>query len=146
MLGQVVPITIPTPGRGPVPEVSPPIPLSLTTVRGYCRPFGATARDGGVNFAVFSRHAHSVPLVLFREGQPEPLAEIPLDPTINKTGDIWHILVHGLPEDVLYGYRMNGPFSPRQGHRFNPKAILLDPYARAVTGGHPWGTRPHTNG
>jgi glycogen operon protein len=146
MLSHVVPLTIPAPGGSPVPVAAPPAPLILTTVRGYCRPFGATAREGGINFAVFSRHAHSVHLVLFREGEAEPLAEVPLDPTINKTGDIWHILVRGLPSDVLYGYRVNGPFSPRQGHRFNPKAVLLDPYARAVTGGHPWGARPETNG
>ena len=46
-----------------------------------------------------------------------------------------------LPPGVLYGYRVHGPFAPRTGHRFNPRAILLDPYARALSGGHPWGAR-----
>src|SRR6266446_5000026 len=55
------------------------------TTRGHCRPFGATPMPGGVNFAVFSRHAHSVYLVLFQPGHEEPIAEIALDPTIHKT-------------------------------------------------------------
>src|SRR5438046_2522746 len=71
--------------------------------RGHCRPFGATFLPGGVNFAVFSRHAERVHLVLFEEGQEEPLTEIALDPTINKTGDVWHILLADLPSDLLYG-------------------------------------------
>jgi glycogen operon protein len=112
---------------------------ALTVARGCCLPFGATPRSGGVNFAIFSRHARNVTLVLFREGQTQPLAEIPLDPVINKTGDVWHILVKGLPAEVLYGYRMDGPMLPRAGHRFNPQAVLIDPYARALSGGHPWG-------
>jgi pullulanase/glycogen debranching enzyme len=65
-----------------------------------------------VNFAVFSRHAQAVSLVLFKEGQEEPLIEIPLDPTCNRTGDVWHVFVHGLPADILYGYRVQGPWAP----------------------------------
>ena len=93
----------------------------------------------GVNFAVFSRHAHRVYLVLFKEGVEEPLAEIPLDPTLNKTGDVWHVFVYDLEPDILYGYRVDGVFAPKAGHRFDPKAIVLDPYARAISGGHRWG-------
>src|SRR5215813_3440539 len=100
---------------------------TFTTSRGHCRPFGATPQPGGVNFAVFSRHAHHVHLVLFQEGQEEPLAEIALDPTTNKTGDVWHVFVAGLPADVQYGYRVFGPFAPRIGHRFDSRAIVLDP-------------------
>jgi glycogen operon protein len=111
---------------------------AFATARGICRPFGATARGTGVNFAVFSRHADSVHLVLFKEGQEDPLIEIPLDPAINKTGDVWHIFVYGLTPDILYGYRVQGPFAPKAGHRFDPKAIVLDPYARAISGGHQW--------
>src|SRR5271166_5761765 len=72
---------------------------TFLTSRGHCRPFGATPRPGGVNFALFSRHAQSVYLVLFKEGQEEPLSEITLNPTVNKTGDVWHVFVHGLPTD-----------------------------------------------
>src|SRR6516162_3593676 len=120
------PLTVPI--TAPDAKAAPRAPFP--TARGHCRPFGATPLAGGVNFAVFSRHAQVVHLVLFKEGQEEPIAEIPLDPVVNKTGDIWHILVHGLPSDVLYGYRVQGPLAPRAGHRFNPKAIVLDPYAR----------------
>ena len=109
------------------------------TDRGHCRPFGATPRPGGVNFAVFSRHAQNVHLVLFKEGHEEPIAEIPLDPTLNKTGDVWHIFVHDLTPDLLYGYRVAGPFAPKARHRFDAKAIVLDPYVLAISGGQRWG-------
>jgi glycogen operon protein len=112
--------------------------VALRTSRGVCRPFGATPVSGGINFAVFSRHAHAVVLMLFREGQEEPFAEIALDPQEHRTGDVWHILVANVPPDTLYGYRVDGPFVPKKGHHFNSKAILFDPYARALSGGHPW--------
>ena len=114
-------------------------PVKYATQRGFCRPFGATPFPGGVNFAIFSRNATAVSLVLFKEGVEEPLGEIPLDPTQNKTGDVWHIFVLNLPPDTLYGYRLNGAFAPKAGHRFSNKAIVLDPYARAISGGHRWG-------
>jgi isoamylase len=113
--------------------------FTITTSRGKCRPFGATVCSGGVNFALFSRHAQAVTLLLFREGREEPLAEVPLDPALNHTGDVWHVFVSGLPLDILYAYRVVGPFSPREGHRFHPRALLLDPYARAFSDGHEWG-------
>jgi glycogen operon protein len=151
MLGQVVPLAIPLPGRAPVAEASAvsggshePVRRALPIARGYCRPLGATPLGSGVNFAIFSRHATALHLVLFREGQEEPLAEIALDPAVNRTGNIWHVFVGELPPDVLYGYRVNGPFNPRAGQRFNPRAILVDPYARALSGGQPWGAPPET--
>jgi isoamylase len=121
------------------------VQTAFATVRGHCRPFGATPGPGGVNFAVFSRHAQRVDLVLFQEGREKPLAEIPLDPTHNRTGDVWHIFVHGLPADILYGYRVHGPWLPKAGHRYDPQSILLDPYARSVSGGQRWGAQdlPH---
>lgn len=117
----------------------PAVELLLRTARGRPGPFGATARQGGVNFAVFSRHARSVHLVLFQEGYEEPCAEIPLDPVINKTGDVWHILVFGLPDELLYGYRVDGGFHPRTGQRFDASVVVLDPYAKALSGGCLWG-------
>jgi isoamylase len=120
------------------------------TSRGQCQPLGATVLPDGVNFAVFSRHAQNVHLVLFKEGQEEPIAEIPLDADTNRTGDVWHIFVHGVTTQHLYGYRVHGLFLPRGGHRFNAKAILLDPYARALSGGQVWGVpdvpQGHHNG
>jgi glycogen operon protein len=73
------------------------------------------------------------------EGREEPVIEIELDPRINKTGDVWHIFVHDLPPDLLYGYRVDGVFAPENGHRFNPRTIVLDPYAKAVSGNYRWG-------
>ncbi|MCK4389513.1 MAG: glycogen-debranching protein [Desulfobacterales bacterium] len=103
-------------------------------------PLGATSIPEGVNFAVFSRNATSITLLLFKKGTPKPIAEILLDPKINRTGDIWHILVVGMDTSVRYGYRADGPFDPMgNGHRFNKEKVLLDPCARALEGGEIWG-------
>ncbi len=102
-------------------------------------PRGATLRAGGVQFAVFSRHAVSVTLCLFDHArQAEPSSRIELDPLSNRTGDIWHIHVEGLDEGQLYLYQVDGPYDPERGHRFNPNLYLIDPYARALTGGFAW--------
>src|SRR5262245_14577239 len=134
MIGQVSPTLDAVHIQPILPEAREAPRVAFATSRGHCRPFGATPRPGGVNFAVFSRHAHGVDLVLFKEGQEEPIAEVPLDPTVNRTGDVWHVFVHGLKPDVLYGYRVHGPLNPKAGHRFNPRAVVLDPYAPAVSG------------
>ncbi|MBW1769658.1 MAG: glycogen debranching protein GlgX [Deltaproteobacteria bacterium] len=93
----------------------------------------------GVNFSVFSRHATSLTLVLFEKDRPRSIAEIPFDPEINRTGDIWHILVLDMDPSVRYGYKADGLFDPKgKGHRFKQKKILLDPYAQALEGGETW--------
>ncbi|MBW2172924.1 MAG: glycogen debranching enzyme, partial [Deltaproteobacteria bacterium] len=103
-------------------------------------PLGATVAPEGVSFSIFSRHATSLSLVLFQKANPKPVSEIPLDPDINRTGDIWHIFVVGLDPYLRYGYRADGPHDPTgEGHWFNRKHILLDPYARALEGGEVWG-------
>ncbi|NVL89779.1 MAG: glycogen debranching protein GlgX [Desulfobacterales bacterium] len=103
-------------------------------------PLGASITPDGVNFSVFSRNAESVTLVLFEKASPKAIAEIPLDPDINRTGDIWHIHLIGANRSLRYAYRAAGPFDPKgKGHRFNKKNILLDPYARALEGGETWG-------
>lgn len=105
-------------------SVSPGLPL----------PLGAHITPQGVQFAIFSRHATSVILVLFEtDEETSPYIEIPFDPEKNKTGDIWHILVRGIGEGQLYGYRIDGPYDPKNGHRFNKHKLLIDPYARALT-------------
>jgi isoamylase len=131
--------------RHPAATGSHGVRTEFTTSRGQCKPLGATALADGVNFAIFSRHAQNVHLVLFKEGQEEPIAEFPLDPDMNRTGDVWHICVHGVTTQHLYGYRVQGLFLPRGGHRFNAKTIVLDPYARALSGGQNWGVTdvPH---
>jgi isoamylase len=141
MLGQVTVSSLLEQESGqsfPATRLVPPMPR-FSTRRGSCRPFGATLQADGVNFAVFARHAHAVSLVLFREGREEPVAELALDPVLHKTGDVWHVFVHGLSSDYLYGYRVEGPNTPKSGHRFNSSVVVLDPYARAISGNSRWG-------
>lgn len=111
----------------------------FTTLSGHPLPLGSSVSNSGINFAVFSRHALQVSLVLFEDN--EKINEIILDPHRNRTGDIWHIHLQGnVSATMSYAYRVagpNGPPSPR--HRFNEKTLLLDPYARGITGGCQWG-------
>ena len=102
-------------------------------------PLGTEVRDQGVNFAVFSRHASNVWLEIYDQPESaEPSQVIGLDPTTNRTGDIWHVWVQDLQPGTLYAYRADGPFSPADGHRFNPHKLLIDPYARALTRPDDW--------
>ena len=112
----------------------------LKTSPGSPLPLGAQPTGSGVNFALFSRHAEKVALVLFKTGVEKKVAEIDLDPVLNRTGDIWHLFIHDFDTALRYGYRLSGPFNPRkEGHWFSPKNILLDPYAKALSGGSDWG-------
>ncbi|MCF6291085.1 MAG: glycogen debranching protein GlgX [Desulfobacterales bacterium] len=116
------------------------------TATGAPLPFGATFTPAGLNFALFSRHAQAVSLVIFSGPHGGRRTEIPLDPKRNKTGDVWHILLCGIEDELYYAYRVHGPHDPHgQGHAFDRKALLLDPYARVLTGGEQWG-RPLDNG
>ena len=94
-------------------------------------PLGATVTPQGVNFALFSRHAQAVHLVLFDDPQGEPTDVIPLQ---SRTRFIWHALVHGARAGQLYGYRVLGVHDPARGLRFNSDKLLIDPYAKALTG------------
>jgi isoamylase len=112
----------------------------FVTSPGTPLPLGAWRRPQGINFALFSRHAQAVSLLLFQSGMGPKLAEIALDGEVNRTGDIWHVLVHDLDPAIRYGFRVAGPYDPHgSGHFFRPDRILLDPYARALTGGTEWG-------
>jgi glycogen operon protein len=96
-------------------------------------PLGARPRGEGVNFAVFSRHATGVRLDLFASAEDAaPTRCIVLDAARNKTGDIWHVWVAGIPPGQLYGFRLAGPYAPHEGHRFNPNKLVVDPYATAI--------------
>jgi isoamylase len=106
-------------------------------------PFGASFVPGGVNFAVFSRHATACTLVLYERGRTKPLIEIPF-PDEFRVGHVFAMVVFGLDsEQMEYGYRMDGPFRPHQGHRFNERQVLLDPYAKAVSGRDVWRQRTY---
>ncbi|XP_042055406.1 isoamylase 1, chloroplastic-like [Salvia splendens] len=118
-----------------VVEKPPPKPRLFKVLPGRPTPFGATLRDGGVNFAVYSRNATLISLCLIRlRDLPEKRVteEIALNPLINKTGDVWHVFVKGDFEDMAYGYRVKGSFSPEDGFYFDSSKILVDPYAKAV--------------
>ena len=102
-------------------------------------PLGATLSVDGVNFSLYSRHATAVTLVLFRADEHDPIAEVPLDIRFNRTGDVWHVFVHGGPPGLEYGYRVDGPMGA--AYHFTPTRTLLNPYARAVSGDEAWGDR-----
>jgi glycogen operon protein len=109
----------------------------LKVSRGHPLPLGACHTPDGVNFVLIARHATAVWLVLSEPCNPEVGAEIPLEPRRFRTGDHWHVRVDGLPEEFCYGYRVDGPKGPM--HRYDPSIILLDPVARALSCGRPWG-------
>lgn len=103
--------------------------------RGWPLPFGATLRDNGVNFAIHSNAASSISLCLFTLSdlqQGQVTEEIPLHPVLNRTGDVWHVYLSDIADGLLYGYRVDGPFAPEGGHRYNPSCVLIDPYAKAI--------------
>jgi glycogen operon protein len=96
-------------------------------------PLGATITDGGTNFCVFSRSGTGVELLLFdREDNARPSRVIRIDPSTNRTYHYWHVFVPGVKQGQIYGYRVEGPFDPAHGMRFDPRKTLLDPYGRAV--------------
>ncbi|MDU8910654.1 glycogen debranching protein GlgX [Aestuariicoccus sp. MJ-SS9] len=104
---------------------------SYAILAGRPAPLGASFQGDGVNFAVFSKHATGVTLCLFDGDGAE--TQIPLP---EWDGDVWHGFVPGLTPGQHYGYRVEGTYAPHEGHRFNPAKLLIDPYAKRLTG-HP---------
>ena len=109
--------------------------MNLTMERGRHTRIGATFDGDGVNFAIFSEHATAVELCLF---SPDGVRETHRMFLPERTGWVWHGRVPGLCAGQLYGYRVHGPFAPEEGHRFNPHKLLLDPYAKRITGHPRW--------
>lgn len=108
----------------------------MELVEGRPWPLGATLESEGVNFALFSEHASRVFLCLFDEDGARELKRIELT---QFNDDIWYGKVLGLGEGSVYGYRVDGPYDPQRGLRFNRNKILLDPYARDIIGEYHWG-------
>jgi pullulanase/glycogen debranching enzyme len=106
-----------------------------TDVRvGVPLPLGTYARGEGVNFALFSRYASRVRLELFAHSEDSMASRvIDLDPECNRTGEVWHVWIEGIRPGQLYAYRVGGPYQPNDGHRFNFKKLLLDPFATAIS-------------
>jgi isoamylase len=101
---------------------------------GVPAPLGTRERAGGINFVLFSRHASHVRLELFDRAEDAQAARvIDLDPARHRTGDLWHVWVAGIKSGQLYGYRVDGPYEPSNGYRFNAKRLLLDPFAAAIS-------------
>ncbi|MGA0557368.1 glycogen debranching protein GlgX [Larkinella sp. VNQ87] len=105
-------------------------PNTIRTRPGVNYPRGAHFDGEGVNFALFSENATAVFLCLYDSANPEQ--EITRIELIERTEMIWHIYVEGLKPGQLYGYRVEGPHEPANGHYFNSSKLLLDPYARAI--------------
>jgi isoamylase len=110
-------------------------PLAYKTTKvidaGESFPLGATATAEGVNFAVYSRNAAAAYLLLFDAARGEPTDVIELT---HRDQFVWHAFVRGVRPGQLYGYKMQGSYAPHSGLRFNEAKLLLDPYAKAVTG------------
>jgi isoamylase len=96
-------------------------------------PLGAHVHADGVNFALFSRHAEGVWLELYATPEDTHPRVIELEPSHHRTGDVWHVWVQGISSGQLYTCRVDGPYDPDRGHRFNRNRALLDPYATAIT-------------
>ncbi len=103
-------------------------------------PFGATLdTGGGVNFSIYSKEATSCTLVLFHHGQNKPFIEIPF-PESFRIGNVYTMMVYGIDiESTEYGYRFDGPYDPQKGLLYDKSKILLDPYAKSVSGRTVWG-------
>ena len=115
-------------------------PAGVTTMtEGRSWPLGAHARDDGVNFVVFSEHASQVDLCLFDESGHIEVARHRLP---GRSGDLWHGFLPGARPGLVYGLRVQGPWRPDRGHRFNPSKLLLDPWAREIVGDFDW-NGPH---
>lgn len=108
---------------------------------GFFRFFGATIIPGGVNFTIQSHGATSCELLLFHREAEEPFAALKF-PDNYKIGFVYSMIVFGLDvEEFEYAYRLDGPCDEKKGLRFDKSKILLDPYARAVTGQSQWGCK-----
>ena len=99
-------------------------------------PLGATWDGMGVNFALFSENATGVELCLY--DRPEDASEAHKIPLREPTDHVWHCFLPDVRPGQLYGYRVHGPYEPEKGHRFNPAQLLIDPYAKAISGRITW--------
>ncbi|GAB2271344.1 Isoamylase 3, chloroplastic [Dionaea muscipula] len=113
---------------------------------GQAFPLGVSKVENGINFSIFSQHAVAVTLCLSLPDRMKAdaldgqMMEFRLDPSVNRTGDIWHICFKDLPRsNVLYGYRVDGPQDWRKGHRFDNDVVLIDPYAKFIEGRRDFG-------
>ena len=108
---------------------------NYAVLEGAPAPLGATLTKDGVNFAVFSQHAQRVTVCLFSKDGRREVARLDLP---ERDGDVWYGFVPGLEVGQMYGLRADGPYAPEIGHRFNYNKLLVDPYAKQLTGHPTW--------
>jgi isoamylase len=119
---------------GAVPAARvPPDAAVAATLPGRPFPLGATPGEhvgvAGTNFAITSSVADGVTLCLFDETGAETQILVQ-----DNDADVWHVFVPGVGPGQAYGYRISGPWDPERGLRCNPAKLLLDPYAKAISG------------
>ncbi len=108
--------------------------MSRTLLPGKPYPLGATAYRRGTNFAIFSEGATRVDLCFL---EPDG-TQIDCVTLRERTAHVWHGFVNGIKPGQLYGYRVDGPWDPANGHWFNFNKLLVDPYAKAISGDVDW--------
>ena len=109
---------------------------STRTLHGNPYPLGATWQGNGVNFALFSEAARAVDLCLF--DHPDSTVEWTHFRMTEQTDHVWHLFLPEVQPGQLYGYRVHGVYKPEAGKRFNSAKLVLDPYAKAITGPLTW--------
>jgi isoamylase len=114
--------------------------LPEAILEGRAEPFGSLARDGGVNFAVFSDHATRIELCIFDSSGARELKRYALH---GPSDGVFHGFLDGVGPGLVYGLRAHGPYQPEQGHRFNRHKLLLDPWAREIVGRFAWASEHH---
>ncbi len=109
--------------------------VNFKTLDGKAYPLGSTYDGKGVNFALFSAHATKVELCVFDASGSEELERYSITSNDNS---IWHIYLEDAKPDLVYGYRVYGPYKPEEGLRFNHHKLLIDPYGKKLVGTLIW--------
>ena len=108
--------------------------MSRTLLPGKPYPLGATSYKRGTNFALYSDRATRVDVCFFDDDGNQ----VDCITLREKTAHVWHGFVNGIRPGQLYGYRVDGPWDPLQGLRFNFNKLLVDPYAKSIAGNVDW--------
>jgi glycogen operon protein len=130
-----------------MPEISgksnpSPLPEGVIITPGGPYPLGATWTGTEHHFAIVSRAASALHLAVFCPGDDHALCVLRLDPQRHRTGDVWHVAIAGLPAEIEYGYWLAAACEPGGGVETPLPVLLLDPYARSVSGAETWGELP----
>lgn len=110
--------------------------MKINSFPGKPYPLGATPDSKGVNFAIYASNATKVELCLFKTPQDE-VEYVKID-ICEHSHHIWHTYIPHLKPGQLYGYRVHGPYEPENGLRYNANKLLIDPYAKAISGVIDW--------